>query len=96
MTNTTTRSSNKFFVLFASCIPVKGAKRSIICDIDRHTYIFIPNSMYDFLLKYEKSYQLKKLYSLFSSEEKEILDSYFDFLETNELIFLYQYPSFIS
>ena len=32
--------------LFASCIPVKGAKKSIICDVFRMRYHPIPNALF--------------------------------------------------
>jgi len=31
----------KYFKLFACCIPVKGAKRATICDLQRNTYFYI-------------------------------------------------------
>ncbi len=40
-------NSKKYFLLFASCIPVKGAYRSIICDTQRNSFIYITNEIYD-------------------------------------------------
>lgn len=42
---------NRFFILFSCCIPVKGYKRSTLCDIQRDSYMYIPNKFCDFLLQ---------------------------------------------
>nr|MBP9187052.1 hypothetical protein [Bacteroidia bacterium] len=44
-----------YFTLFANCIPVKGLKHSIICDLQLYRYIYIPNELYDFLAENKKS-----------------------------------------
>jgi SPASM domain peptide maturase of grasp-with-spasm system len=38
---------NGYFQLFACCIAVKGARRSILCDLQRQDFLFIPNIFYD-------------------------------------------------
>ncbi|MCL2414464.1 MAG: grasp-with-spasm system SPASM domain peptide maturase [Bacteroidales bacterium] len=40
---------NLFFMLYACCIPVKGAKRSIICDLQRDTFTYVTNEIFDML-----------------------------------------------
>ncbi len=74
------------FLLYANCIPVKGATRSTICDVGRNTYYFIPNDLYDIINVYEgKSIEhLKKKYS---KEVHNIIDDYFNFLVRLELVF---------
>jgi SPASM domain peptide maturase of grasp-with-spasm system len=37
------------FKLFSNCIPVKGAKRSTICDLQRNEVHFLPNSFVELL-----------------------------------------------
>jgi SPASM domain peptide maturase of grasp-with-spasm system len=44
-----------YFTLFANCIPVKGIKHSIVCDLQLYRYIYIPNEMYDFIAENKKS-----------------------------------------
>jgi SPASM domain peptide maturase of grasp-with-spasm system len=39
-----------YFSLYANCIPVKGASRSILCDLQLNRYRFIPNLLYDILI----------------------------------------------
>lgn len=41
---------DRYLMLFACCIPVKGASRSIICDIQRNDFVFIPNFFYDIFI----------------------------------------------
>ena len=53
----------KYFKLYANCIPVKGASRSIICDIQRIRYHFITNDLFDILLN-KASWQLKDIFDL--------------------------------
>lgn len=74
------------FQLFASCIPVKGYTRSTICDIQKNSYVYIPNSLYDIIDKYEGC-TLDEIFSKFNKNEKKILDEYFSFLHNNDLIF---------
>jgi len=38
---------NKYFILFACCKPVRGAARSIICDLQRNSFIYITNDVFD-------------------------------------------------
>jgi len=40
---------NLFFMLYACCLPVKGASRSIICDLQRDTFTYITNEIFDML-----------------------------------------------
>lgn len=81
---------NKYFKLFISCIPVKGIKRSIIIDAQRHKYYFIPNAIYDILNNY-KNYKICTIYKIYK-KHTELLNSYFEFLLKNEIIFLTDIP----
>ena len=74
------------FVLFACCIPVKGARRSIICDLQRQAYRFIPNGLYEILttLSDKTIVEIKDLYLRRCDKE---IDEYFQFLENNEFGF---------
>ncbi|MBI1286674.1 MAG: grasp-with-spasm system SPASM domain peptide maturase [Flavobacteriales bacterium] len=37
----------KGFRLFACCVPVKGAVRAIVCDLQRSEYVFISNELFE-------------------------------------------------
>lgn len=69
-----------YFRLFANCIPVKGSKRSIVCDLQRNRYRFIPNQLFEILKNAEKLNLdlLKKKYD--HSLDKGI-DKYFKLLQ---------------
>jgi SPASM domain peptide maturase of grasp-with-spasm system len=72
------------FKTVAECIPVKGAQRSILYDLSRRTYDFIPNALCDILLNDGKTKtELEFLYG-----KSTVLDQYFHFLLEREYIFL--------
>ena len=76
----------KYIKLFASCITVKGANRSIICDFQRTIFYFVPNQLVDILHQLEqKSYQ--ELMQIYHSEEQQSIQEYLNFLLAKELIF---------
>src|SRR5690349_1474658 len=72
-----------YFMLFACCIPVKGATRSIICDLQRACYKYIPNGLYDILTNFRKK-TVVEIKALFNCEFDDVIDEYFDFLARNE------------
>ncbi|MDP3927796.1 MAG: grasp-with-spasm system SPASM domain peptide maturase [Bacteroidota bacterium] len=82
-----TQNPNKHLKLFACCLLVKGTKRSLICDVQRNEYKFIPNDLYEILLKYD-GMTLEFIKSNFDNNEAETIDKYVDFLEKSEFIFL--------
>jgi len=75
---------NDFFILYANCIPTKGASRSLISDLQRHSYFYIPNDLFD-ILELAKKMTLGEIYSHYTEENKTALDEYFDFLIQNNL-----------
>ena len=74
------------FRLFACCIPVKGARRSVVCDLQRQSFQFIPNGLYEILTEHagETSADIKAFYG---HEFDVEIDEYFDFLLHHELGF---------
>lgn len=80
------------FILFSDCIPVKGISRSVICDTQNNNYHFIPNGLYDILKKYNgKTIDFVK--REFNNKFDEIIDEYFEFLLSNNLIFFNSNPN---
>jgi len=73
-------------MLFADCIPVKGAQRATICDVGRGKLYIIPQSMYYFIEEFE-GHSLHQLMDLVDKNNREILEEYINCLEDNELIF---------
>lgn len=72
-----------YFKLFANCIPVKGASRSIICDLQRNDYQLIPNSLYQLLNRFPH-FTFEQLIAQYGEAERETLQEYVDFLEMHE------------
>lgn len=94
--------------LFSNCIPVKGAARSIMYDLQRQKYDFIPNSMADVLLQHDGK-TLDHIKSAYDNQYDEIINEYVDFLIEKEYAFMtdepekfpkislvWEYPSIIS
>ncbi len=84
-------SDNKPIKLFSSCLFVKGASRSIICDLQRNSYTIIPNDLCQVIEDYDgiNLIDIKKNYE---NKYDEILDEYFEFLFENEFVFFTNYP----
>ncbi|WP_342647323.1 grasp-with-spasm system SPASM domain peptide maturase [Mucilaginibacter sp. CSA2-8R] len=80
-------------VLCANCFPVKGYTRSIICDVIRYKYDFIPNSMYIFLKNYNRT-DLEVLKATLSPDQRVIVESYIDFLLDRDYIFFTDNPEY--
>ncbi|WP_375560604.1 hypothetical protein ACE193_23385 [Bernardetia sp. OM2101] len=59
-----------YFLLFACCVPVRGASRSTICDLQRNSFLFIPNELCDIFL----SENQLDVSSLDEEEKENILD----------------------
>jgi SPASM domain peptide maturase of grasp-with-spasm system len=75
----------KYFNLFACCIPVKGVNRSVICDLQRDKFDFIPNALYELLLHFaNKGKSIAKIKHFFENKNDAIIDEYFTFLEQKE------------
>jgi len=74
------------FALFACCVPVRGARRSVICDLQRQSLHFIPNGLYEILTEHrgKTTAAVKEHYAHEADEE---IDEYFDFLLREELGF---------
>lgn len=77
---------SKVFKLFSNCIPVSGYSRSVICDIQRNSFEFIPNGLFQLLEKYEGN-SLENIKKDFSVDEQGIINDYFNFLIENEYLF---------
>jgi SPASM domain peptide maturase of grasp-with-spasm system len=74
------------FALFACCIPVKGARRSTLCDVQRGSFQFIPNGLYEILTEHagKTAAEIKAAYD---HEYDEEIDEYLEFLLRHEFGF---------
>jgi len=78
--------SDRLFKLHACCIPIRGYGRSIIYDLNRKKFWYIPNDLYDVLLAFDKK-TIKQLFQSYNSSSHSVLHSYLAFLVKNEFIF---------
>ena len=73
----------KMFQIYECCIPVKGQSRSIIYDLQRKSFHFIPNGLYE-ILKKHKSKTIEEIKENYINQLDGIIDEYFEFLISNE------------
>ena len=78
--------NEQVFHQFACCIPVMGAKRAIMYDLNRATWCHIPNDLANILKRFQ-GVSKADVYAQFDSANHVILDTYFHFLEEREFIF---------
>ena len=74
------------FQLFACCVPVRGARRSLLCDLQRQSFQFIPNGLYEILTE-QAGKTIAEIKAVYDHEFDEEIDEYFAFLERHELGF---------
>jgi len=82
---------NKKVALHSNCILVKGAERSVICDLQLQAIHYIPNSLYE-LLNSHLGKSLVEIKKVYNNEYDDIIDDYFNFLEEKECVFYTNTP----
>lgn len=70
---------NKYFLCFACCIPVQGHARSILCDLQRGSFLFIPNILVE-ILELCRERTIEQVYEHYGNEHNEQVDEYFQYL----------------
>jgi SPASM domain peptide maturase of grasp-with-spasm system len=78
--------NQNIFKLYAQCIPVRGANRSIICNIWHSKFRYIPNALFHILSDYE-NLTIAAIKKKFHNEYDTVIDTYFHFLEENDFGF---------
>ena len=82
----------KYFKLFSNCVTTKGKKRSIIADLQKNDFIYIPNLLFEVLSLCEKNYAIDKIKKTFDNKIDEGIDTYFNFLFEKEIGFYTNTP----
>lgn len=77
---------SKIYRLFSPCIIVRGWLRSLIVDLNRHQSFYIPNTMAD-VLKYGYNRTWKDVLIHYGADNRNVLESYYEYLNQKELIF---------
>lgn len=100
----------KYLHIYPNCIPVRGASRSIIYDLQRCLYHFIPNSLFEILCKTKKR-SIEEVKIDYEEEDQLTVDEYVSFIvkegygflgdQNESLLFpefdtTYYHPSIIS
>jgi SPASM domain peptide maturase of grasp-with-spasm system len=86
MTSESIAPSPPVFSLFACCVPVKGARRSVVCDLQRQSFQFIPNGLYEILTEHAGK-SIAEIQAIYEHEYDEEIEEYFAFLLHHELGF---------
>ncbi|MEL6143220.1 MAG: hypothetical protein AAFU67_16585, partial [Bacteroidota bacterium] len=74
------------YLLYASCIPVSGAKHKIICDLQRNGYVRIPDGLYEILTEHRgKSHA--EIKAAYNNQYDQIINGYFEMLVKHEFAF---------
>ena len=73
--------------LYSCCIPVKGFRRSVICDLQKQKTDFIPNALYE-ILTHTETFVIDDIKSDVDVEHHETIDEYFEFLFENDYTFV--------
>jgi SPASM domain peptide maturase of grasp-with-spasm system len=82
--------SKKYLKLFAGCVPVQGARRTVVVDTQRGAHFFIPNDLHT-LLGPQQCLDLPVLRATYPQHEA-IIDQYVTFLLQQELAFFTDEP----
>jgi len=73
---------NNVLHIFSNCFFTKGAKRSLIFDIQHYKTLFVPNSMVEFVKTYHHKTKAE-IFADFETSNHETLNEYFDFILKN-------------
>lgn len=74
------------FRLYACCIPVRGAARSTICDLQNERYFIIPNALFEILTDH-RDQSRQEIEDLYGNDFGDIINGYFSFLIEHDLGF---------
>jgi len=85
---------NQYFQLFSCCIPVKGYKKAVICDLQRNIIQPIPLYLYEILVSdYNvKTNSFDYISKNYTEKEKQTLKEYVTFLYNNQFGYTSEKP----
>jgi SPASM domain peptide maturase of grasp-with-spasm system len=84
-------AGERCFMLFACCIAVRGARRSVVCDLQRQSWHLIPNGLYEILTE-RRGMTVAAIKDFYQHEFDPEIDGYFEFLGKHELGFFTAEP----
>ncbi|WP_108424691.1 grasp-with-spasm system SPASM domain peptide maturase [Flagellimonas amoyensis] len=68
------------FKIFANCLIVKGATRSLVCDLQRLNSDYVPNDMVQVIEKLNEKVSIKEVIKFYGKENESILEEYLSYL----------------
>lgn len=84
-------------ILNPSATLIKGASRSLICDLERNSYMLIPISLHEMLTQNKKGFTVQEIieqYSKDNKRNKKIILSYFNALHRADLLVFTNFPEY--
>ncbi|MGH2666904.1 grasp-with-spasm system SPASM domain peptide maturase [Flavobacterium sp.] len=85
---------DKYFVFFSTCFAVNGYNRSLILDLQRRTFLSIPNTMYEIIDLFNSKKSIGEIIEFYGIENSEIINEYVDYLLEKEFGFIANYEEF--
>ena len=85
------KSKGQYFTLFSCCIPVKGASRTAVCDLQRNGFLLVPNVVHVLLTEY-RGKPIAEIFDAFDHEHDAQILEYFDYLDEHEMGFYSDEP----
>lgn len=83
--------SEPVFCLFAHVIPIRGAVKFVLYDLQREDLQYIPEGLYEILTRYRQR-PLNQILEQYEAQYHDSIHEYFSFLEKKELGIWTQYP----
>ena len=77
---------DRVFRLFASVVPVRGARRSTLCDLQRESVRLIPNGLYE-ILTLHRGKTVAEVQAAYENRFDREIEEYFEFLLREEMGF---------
>ncbi|MBL7731959.1 MAG: grasp-with-spasm system SPASM domain peptide maturase [Chitinophagaceae bacterium] len=84
-----------FLCLYADCVPVRGHKRSTVCDLQTNKFYFIPNILFEMLTEHSNK-TIQEVVAFYGEENRSSIEEYTSFLLDNNLAFLTLEPEKFS
>ncbi|MCE5174442.1 MAG: grasp-with-spasm system SPASM domain peptide maturase [Bacteroidales bacterium] len=86
---------NGYFHLFSCCIPVKGAKKAVICDLQRNIIQPIPLFLYDMLVGEDISNTqiIEDVANKHGERDKQLIQEYITYLYHNQFGYTTEKPT---
>src|SRR5512140_874111 len=82
---------SSYFVSWACCLPVEGHTRSIVCDLQRGSFAFIPNIVVD-ILALCRNKTLEEVYAYYEHQQDAQIQEYLAYLVAHDFGFFSTTP----